>query len=114
MKLVCNFPQLSETFCFCLESGAFSLEACSYIASEQGETITFADVAGVDEAKEELEEIVIFLLISSNTVDRRRKRRQWRCEIKLVETMEIVSYTYQRFVFIDSLVDETCKLAEHY
>ncbi|XP_015873805.1 ATP-dependent zinc metalloprotease FTSH 9, chloroplastic isoform X1 [Ziziphus jujuba] len=27
-------------------------------ASEQGETITFADVAGVDEAKEELEEIV--------------------------------------------------------
>lgn len=28
-------------------------------ASEQGETITFADVAGVDEAKEELEEIVV-------------------------------------------------------
>lgn len=27
-------------------------------ASDQGETITFADVAGVDEAKEELEEIV--------------------------------------------------------
>ena len=27
--------------------------------SEQGETITFADVAGVDEAKEELEEIVV-------------------------------------------------------
>ncbi|KAA8549370.1 hypothetical protein F0562_001054 [Nyssa sinensis] len=30
-------------------------------ASEQGETITFADFAGVDEAKEELEEIVEFL-----------------------------------------------------
>lgn len=28
-------------------------------ASEQGEIITFADVAGVDEAKEELEEIVV-------------------------------------------------------
>ena len=27
--------------------------------SEQGETVTFADVAGVDEAKEELEEIVV-------------------------------------------------------
>jgi cell division protease FtsH len=27
--------------------------------SEQGETITFADVAGIDEAKEELEEIVV-------------------------------------------------------
>lgn len=27
--------------------------------SEQGELITFADVAGVDEAKEELEEIVV-------------------------------------------------------
>lgn len=27
--------------------------------TEQGETITFADVAGVDEAKEELEEIVV-------------------------------------------------------
>ena len=27
--------------------------------SEQGEIITFADVAGVDEAKEELEEIVV-------------------------------------------------------
>lgn len=27
--------------------------------SDQGETITFADVAGVDEAKEELEEIVV-------------------------------------------------------
>lgn len=30
--------------------------------SEQGETITFADVAGVDEAKEELEEIVVRVL----------------------------------------------------
>jgi len=28
-------------------------------SSEQGDTITFADVAGVDEAKEELEEIVV-------------------------------------------------------
>lgn len=27
--------------------------------NEQGETVTFADVAGVDEAKEELEEIVV-------------------------------------------------------
>ncbi|KOM52559.1 hypothetical protein LR48_Vigan09g121800 [Vigna angularis] len=30
-------------------------------SSDQGETITFADIAGVDEAKEELEEIVEFL-----------------------------------------------------
>lgn len=30
--------------------------------SELGETITFADVAGVDEAKEELEEIVVFFI----------------------------------------------------
>lgn len=28
-------------------------------SSDQGESITFADVAGVDEAKEELEEIVV-------------------------------------------------------
>lgn len=28
-------------------------------SSEQGETVTFADIAGVDEAKEELEEIVV-------------------------------------------------------
>lgn len=28
-------------------------------SSEKGETITFADVAGIDEAKEELEEIVV-------------------------------------------------------
>lgn len=33
-------------------------------SSEQGETITFADVAGVDEAKEELEEIVVGWLAS--------------------------------------------------
>lgn len=32
--------------------------------SELGETITFADVAGVDEAKEELEEIVVFFIFS--------------------------------------------------
>lgn len=31
--------------------------------SEQGETVTFADVAGVDEAKEELEEIVVLYII---------------------------------------------------
>lgn len=31
--------------------------------SEQGETVTFADVAGVDEAKEELEEIVVCLTL---------------------------------------------------
>lgn len=28
-------------------------------SSDHGETVTFADVAGVDEAKEELEEIVV-------------------------------------------------------
>lgn len=28
-------------------------------SSERGETVTFADIAGVDEAKEELEEIVV-------------------------------------------------------
>lgn len=31
--------------------------------AEKGDTITFADVAGVDEAKEELEEIVVFFKI---------------------------------------------------
>lgn len=31
--------------------------------SAEGETITFADVAGVDEAKEELEEIVVGLSV---------------------------------------------------
>ena len=42
-------------------------------SSEQGETITFADIAGVDEAKEELEEIVVswtLLSFSSLTVGR--------------------------------------------
>ena len=33
--------------------------------SDQGETITFADVAGVDEAKEELEEIVVHWTLPS-------------------------------------------------
>lgn len=28
-------------------------------SSDRGETVTFADIAGVDEAKEELEEIVV-------------------------------------------------------
>lgn len=32
--------------------------------AEQGESITFADVAGVDEAKEELEEIVVCASVS--------------------------------------------------
>lgn len=38
--------------------------------TEQGESITFADVAGVDEAKEELEEIVVcwkLLIFNNNT-----------------------------------------------
>lgn len=39
-------------------------------SSERGETVTFADIAGVDEAKEELEEIVVgrsLLLLSAHT-----------------------------------------------
>ena len=35
-------------------------------SSEKGETITFADVAGVDEAKEELEEIVVSWILFSS------------------------------------------------
>lgn len=34
-------------------------------SSEQGETVTFADIAGVDEAKEELEEIVVSWILLS-------------------------------------------------
>jgi ATP-dependent Zn protease len=47
-------------------------------SSEKGESITFADVAGVDEAKEELEEIVVswtlFISFSALKIFRVRMR----------------------------------------
>ena len=45
--------------------------------SEQGEVITFSDVAGVDEAKEELEEIVVS---SCPTVTDIKKKLMWLSE----------------------------------
>lgn len=51
-----NFSQLTAGQIRNRKSGTSSTKS-----SERGETVTFADIAGVDEAKEELEEIVEFL-----------------------------------------------------